>query len=302
MAVVYKKSKLGKEDIHFDATGASAKVQTEKSDGNFRSVSKINSTHIPTTTATRAKKSADATVTTTVNVDTALQELYDDSFALGVPDAVTIENSAGTLQVKANGIDTAQLAADSVTTAEIAAATIATADIALLAIDNTLIAADTVRQSEMALLSVGEPELIDDSVTQDKLDNGQIKRLTVINVESPGAGVDISERAEMITPTEECTITKVSFIPQGASLTIDNASPVTVAFRNITAGADIATKTYNTATQPPSSNVDEAYTPLTNSSPSSSDVLGVVVTQSSGSALGNIAAFLLCIEYEQKDA
>jgi len=116
-----KKAKFGKQDFLFDIEGVFQTVSVIKSDGNTRSVNKINAFHIPTTTTTRAKQSADATVTTTVNVDASLQELYDDVFSIGVPDNVTLENSSGSLQIKDGGVITVKLADLNVTQAKMAA-------------------------------------------------------------------------------------------------------------------------------------------------------------------------------------
>lgn len=114
MAVTIKKAKAGVEDLHRDDAGTGATEAIPKSDGGTRTVRKINASHIPTTNTTRAKKSADNTTTTTIDVDASLQELYDDVNSIGVPDGTIIQNSSGTLQIAANSITNAKMAANSI--------------------------------------------------------------------------------------------------------------------------------------------------------------------------------------------
>jgi hypothetical protein len=149
MATVIRKSKLGVEDIHLDDLGAGATAQTLKSDGNYRTVRKVNASHIPTTATVRTKSS------TATDVDKALVELFvmamsrlveaggtmsgtidmnankiiglangtttGDALHVGQVDGSTLEVSGGVLMVKAVGVTAAKLATNAVETDKIKA-------------------------------------------------------------------------------------------------------------------------------------------------------------------------------------
>lgn len=141
-----KKAKLGFEDVHFDTAGNAASAPTLKSDGNFRSVQKINAGHIPLKSETRGKTRIRAATSAATEVDTALGELYDDLLKIGEPDGVSVESVEVTavgkvIQVKAQGITTAMLdqtgGSEAVTTATIRADNVT----------NTELATDAVRGS-----------------------------------------------------------------------------------------------------------------------------------------------------------
>jgi hypothetical protein len=72
MTTVIKKSRLGYEDVNFDITGTGETTQVPTSDGKSRTVHKINSSHVPVTTAVRGESSTNA-----VNVSDCLSEVYD---------------------------------------------------------------------------------------------------------------------------------------------------------------------------------------------------------------------------------
>ena len=127
MATVIEKDKLGYEDVHFDTQGTYQTAQKVKSDGTYRSVQKINASHIPVTTACRAMVQADGSAIGTTDVDGTLQQIATDVAALAVPDGSTlvVSGSAGSkvLGIKALGVATASLAANAVTLAKLVAAT-----------------------------------------------------------------------------------------------------------------------------------------------------------------------------------
>lgn len=117
----YKKAKGAVEDLHWDSSGTGSTSQTPTSTGGFREVRKINASHIPLSSVTRALHTADNATDLGDDVDTALANLTGDVNALGVPDDSTIENSSGSLQVKDGGITPAKLSANAIDTDNIAA-------------------------------------------------------------------------------------------------------------------------------------------------------------------------------------
>lgn len=70
MATVYRKAKAGVEDLAFDDQGTGSTQQTMKSDGTYRTVRRINDTHIPTSAAIRALSA------TAITVYNAISELW----------------------------------------------------------------------------------------------------------------------------------------------------------------------------------------------------------------------------------
>jgi len=303
MAVTtYKKARLGRQDLLFDNSGNDAEITVPTSDGNTRNVEKINAGHVPTTLATRAKKTADDTVSAAVDVDGSLQELYDDVNAIGIPDGVTLVVVAGVLKVGA--IDAPELGAGSVTTIEILDGTILTVDMSDDSIDNDKLKDDVSVDANRAVttnhirdVAITTPKVADDAITKDKLNNGQFKRLYTARIENLGAGVDIADRAEFLTPSEGATMAKIGVIAQGASSAgVGAGDPITIVIKNATQANTIVTKIFT------SNLVADAFNNLgvlSNTGLSGNDVITVSVTQG---ASADAPILLITFEYEQTDA
>ena len=116
-----KKSKIGEQDIFFDSDGASSEVSIPTSTGGVRTVNKVNASHIPSTTTTRAKTriGSGTPASSATDVDGHIQEVYDDLAKIGEPDDSTVAVSSGQLIVKTGGITSTQLGSNSVTTVKI---------------------------------------------------------------------------------------------------------------------------------------------------------------------------------------
>ena len=127
------KAILGVDDISFDSDGTGKTFVQETSKGTTRANSKVNASHIPVSSTTRANAYADGVTATTkgdTDVDAVLNQLMDHADATGIPDNDTLEVSSNVLQVKALGIDTAELKANAVTTAKILDANVTNAKLA----------------------------------------------------------------------------------------------------------------------------------------------------------------------------
>ncbi len=120
MSTTIEKAKLAYEDVHFDTQGTSATTQTKKSDGTYRTVQKINASHVPITTTCRAKKQASGAAIGTTDVDATLIQALDDLEDLGQPNTTELEVAAGLLRLVALGIAGTKLAADCITGTKIA--------------------------------------------------------------------------------------------------------------------------------------------------------------------------------------
>lgn len=120
MSTTIEKAKLAYEDVHFDTQGTSATTQTKKSDGTYRTVQKINASHVPITTTCRAKKQASGAAIGTTDIDATLIQILDDLEDLGQPNTTELEVAAGLLRLVALGIAGTKLAADCITGAKIA--------------------------------------------------------------------------------------------------------------------------------------------------------------------------------------
>ena len=303
MAITAKKSKLGVQDLLFDKSGTGLSTSVDKSDGTRRQVDHINASDIPTTTTTRLKKSADDTVTTTVDVDASLQELYDDVNASGVPDDVTIEVAAGVQRIKALGVDTAQLKNDAVTGAKILDTTITTAKLANDAVDNTKLKDDAsvdvnraVTTDHIRDAAVTTAKIADNAVTKAKLNAGQRRRSETIQIEDLGAGNDIAERVEWIAPNEGAVVAALGFALKGGTFAFNGTDSLTIEVRNKTAGNQIGIIIQTTD---PGADTYVAIGSLTNTTLSSHDVISATITQA---GVANAPAFLIHLEYEQTDS
>jgi len=305
--VTYKKSKIGKQDVFFDASGAGLTSSVERSDGVTRTVDNINASHIPSTTTTRAKKNAADAVTAKIDVDGHIQELYDDVNNLGVPDAVTVEVVAGVLRVKDLGISTAKLALLSVdntilkddastdsnravTTDHIRDSAIVVAKLATDAVETVKIKDLAVTQAKLALLSVGKAQL----------NVAQTKKQLIILIPDLAAGVDIVELAEWLVPTDGVTVTKIGILTRGAA-TVNGGETVQIDIRNKTAANALTNSAINISADIVANKFNDISffgQSLANSVLAADAVITVQVTQS---ASADMDEFLIIIEYTQTD-
>ena len=119
-------------------------------------------------------------------------------------------------------------------------------------------------------------------------------RIHNISVEDLGAGVDISARPIFVSPTLAVTLNSIGILTQGSPAGVDDSNTVVIALKD-DAGNTVVSKTYNTATQPPSSD----YADLGSLSASykvleAAEHLTLTVTQG---ATANMPAFDVVLEY-----
>jgi len=187
-----KKSKIGKQDIHFDYDGAGSKLSVPTSSGSTRYVDPINASHIPITTTTRAKNEPGSGTPTysSTDVDGFLQEVADILSSIGVPDGTMLEVASGILQIAATSITSAKLATNSVTTAKITNDNVTNAKMATNAVagsasgasgDNCIEAA-SISATELAADSVVTAKIQDSAVTNAKIADTTIKAAKMVDV------------------------------------------------------------------------------------------------------------------------
>ena len=165
---------LGVEDVNWDSDGSDSRFPVETSTGGTRSVKRVNSSDIPSTTAAREKKRIGTGTPTTggKNVDGHLQELYDDLNKIGEPDADTIQNLDGVLQVKQ--IDSAEIVTDAVTTAKIKDLNVLREKIALKAVDTAQIEDDAVTSAKIEDAAVTPDAIASNAVETAKIPDENI--------------------------------------------------------------------------------------------------------------------------------
>lgn len=180
----FKKSKLGVEDIHFDANGSDAVASTPTSKGGVRNVRKLNAAHLPITSATRAKKGADNVTITTTNVDTTLQHILDQLVQIGIPDGTILQFSSGTLQIATGSITNAKMADNSIDSAQYVDGSIDEAHIADAQVSASKLATDAVTSDKILNSAVTTAKINNDAVTNDKILDGTIKAVKLSDAPS----------------------------------------------------------------------------------------------------------------------
>ncbi len=122
------------------------------------------------------------------------------------------------------------------------------------------------------------------------------KHVSIYRVEDLAAGADIAARPVFVAPAEGAEITKIGIVPEGASAGVDNANTAVFAVADAAANA-IASKTFNTATQPPASGVYGDLGSLTaaNAILTANEVVTLAVTQG---ATADLPALLVVIEWQ----
>ena len=112
--------------------------------------------------------------------------------------------------------------------------------------------------------------------------------------EDLGAGADITERAFFRVPDALAgyVITAVHIVMRGASAGVDNANTAVVTVSKVGVG-NIASKTYNTATQPAAANAADSLGAITNGTLAAGQILAIAVTQG---ATANLPAFDVVID------
>lgn len=115
--------------------------------------------------------------------------------------------------------------------------------------------------------------------------------ITQIDVEDLGAGVDITDRPVFYNP-RAVTINSIAILTQGAPAGVDDSNTSVILVED-DASNQVVSKTYNTATQPPSSDGEDLGT-ITNGSLLAAEHLMLSVTNG---ATANLPAFTLTIEW-----
>jgi len=105
------------------------------------------------------------------------------------------------------------------------------------------------------------------------------------------AGADLSN-VPIFVNSEAVTIESIGILTQGAPAGVDDSNTVVIAVKDDAANT-VVSKTYNAATQPPSSDYEDLGT-LSNESLNAGEHLTLSVTQG---ATANMPAFILVIKY-----
>ena len=169
MATILKKARQGVEDLLLDLAGTGTEVTVPTSGGTTRSVRALNAGHLPVTTATRVKTTADGQAIQGTDVDAVLQEILDSVTTIGVPDDDTLEVTSGVLGVKARAIRPAHLAGSAVGEAALAPSAVTTAKLAALAVTAAQLAVDAVTTAKIADGAVTAAKIGSSAVTASKL-------------------------------------------------------------------------------------------------------------------------------------
>lgn len=190
-----KKRRLGAQDISFDYDGTGAIDSVPRSDGKARQVSRVNAKHIPSLIQVRDKIriGTAAAKSNGLNVHEVLLQIFDDLLLIGQPDDVTVEESAGELRIKDDGVTAAKLKSDmandavrAVTTDHIRDLAVTTAKIADLAVTAAKLESDAssdanravstnhikdlaITLAKMAVNSVDNDKVVDKTIAAGKL-------------------------------------------------------------------------------------------------------------------------------------
>lgn len=116
-------------------------------------------------------------------------------------------------------------------------------------------------------------------------------RTSEVFVEDLAAGADIANRPIFVNP-EAVTINSIGILTQGTPAGVDNSNTSIIYIEDDASNA-LVTKTYNTATQPPSSDYGDLGT-LSNNSLNAGEHLMLTVLNG---ATANLPAFQLIIEW-----
>lgn len=116
-------------------------------------------------------------------------------------------------------------------------------------------------------------------------------RTTQIDVEDLGAGSDIADRPIFYNP-KAVTINSIAILTKGAPAGVDNSNTSVILIED-DASNQVVSKTYNTATQPPSSDGEDLGA-VTNGSLAAGEHLLLSVTNGT---TANLPAFTLIIEW-----
>ena len=116
-------------------------------------------------------------------------------------------------------------------------------------------------------------------------------RTEIYWIEDLSAGADIANRPMFVNP-KAVTINSIGILTQGAPAGVDDSNTVVIEIKDDAANS-IVSKTYNTATQPPSSDYADLGN-LSNASLAAGEHLNLNVTQG---ATANMPAFGIVIEW-----
>ena len=138
-----------------------------------------------------------------------------------------------------------------------------------------------------------EPELPSRFHTAIELFGKEVQKMRTrtYHVEDLGAGADISNRPIFVDP-KAVTINSIGILTEGAPAGVDDANTSVIEIKDDAANA-VASKTYNTGTQPPSSDYEDLGT-ITNGSLNAGEHL--TLSETNG-ATANLPAHQIIIEY-----
>lgn len=116
-------------------------------------------------------------------------------------------------------------------------------------------------------------------------------QLMLIAVEDLAAGADITNRPIFASPTK-CLVLSAGILTQGAPADVDNANTSVILLEDDASNA-LVTKTYNTGTQPPSSDYEDLGS-LSNAEYAAGEHLMLSVTNG---VTADLPAFVIILEY-----
>ena len=88
------------------------------------------------------------------------------------------------------------------------------------------------------------------------LNAAHAEQTVIVRVEDLAAGADIATRPIFVHPPSPVTLVSVGILTEGAPAGVDNDNTAVLALADDAANA-IVTKTYNTATQPPTADYED---------------------------------------------
>jgi len=117
-------------------------------------------------------------------------------------------------------------------------------------------------------------------------------RVSFSDIEDLAAGADITDRPVFVFPTKDVVLNEIGILTQGAPAGVDNSNTIVITIKNED-GQTLVTKSYDTASQPPTNNY-ASLGALSNVNLDAADHLLVSVTQG---ATANMPSFRLVFEF-----
>ncbi len=242
MPTIFKKAKIGRQDILFDDTGTGSTTNVPTSKENVtRTVNNLNASDMPVTTALRDKKYADGTTpraANDTNVNAVLTQILDDLEDLGQPDGTILEVLSGILQIAAASITNAKMAANSIDSDQYVDGSIDREHLSADIIDGTKLADNAVNSEHYTDGSIDNAHYADNSIG--------INELNMDN--SGGTFSHFTFAAGEVTQSSQTTNTTIpgaltSDLVLASIKTKDSSTTTNIEYARITATNNLQVKT-----------------------------------------------------------